>query len=51
MWAREVAEVFVWFHAGVTNTEFIAMRCGDGLDEIEDDSRTRMKIYEYLGEV
>ena len=51
LWVIAVSEKYVVFYAGVTHTEFYALRTGPDLDEISDDSHIEMKIFEYLGEV
>lgn len=49
MWVVSVGSDYVHFRAGVIKTEFLAARCGPGLESITDDSGWPMKIYEYLG--
>jgi hypothetical protein len=50
MWVIAVDDVFVLFRAGATQTDFLAQRCGEGLEQITDDDHIPMHVYEYLGE-
>jgi hypothetical protein len=50
MWVIDVGDLCVHFRAGALNIEFLALRCGADLEEICDDTHTRLKIFEYLGE-
>lgn len=50
MWVVEILPAYVKFTAGEIRTDFIARRCGPGLDEITDNTGLPMKVYEYLGE-
>jgi hypothetical protein len=48
-WVGMITPRFVFFHAGVTKTTFIAVRHPDGT--LTDDTNKRILVFEYLGEV
>jgi hypothetical protein len=51
VWVVKVGANFVQFAAGKIRMEFIALRCGPELEQIIDDDKVPMKIFEYLGAV
>jgi hypothetical protein len=51
MWVYEVRDKSVVFTSGVLRGDFIAMRSGPDLEELVDNSGSRVHVYEYLGEI
>ena len=51
MWVRDIGKTHVGLFAGELNTLLLLSRCGDDLEQVQDEDRVPMKIFEYLGEI
>jgi len=49
IWVKWVYSDYIAFLAGVTGMVLLCKRNPDGT--LEDDSKTRVRVYEYLGEI
>ena len=51
MWVLQVHDVMVHFRAGEVNMDLFCLRVGPEGNQLTDDSRIPMKVFEYLGEI
>lgn len=49
IWVKWVRSDYIAFFAGVTGTVLLCKRNPD--ETLEDDSKARVRVYEYLGEI
>lgn len=51
MWVRFIGLATVALYAGTIGATLLLARCGPDHEQVEDDDRVPMKLYEYLGPV
>jgi hypothetical protein len=50
VWVVQVGDVWVHFEAPAIRMRFVAVRSGPDLEQLTDDVRSRLRVFEYLGE-
>jgi hypothetical protein len=51
VWVGNITEHRVFLLAGEISMTLVLIRCGPDLEQVEDDDKVPMKLYEYLGEI